>query len=71
MPSTTHRRRFLIAATAIVGLGAGAFGLALHYPALGPIAGSIAPQLYVDSVADAQIPQHGRFVLVDANSARL
>lgn len=71
MPSTTHRRRFLIAATAIVGFGAGAFGLALHYPALGPIAGSIAPQLYVDSVADAQIPQHGRFVLVDANSARL
>jgi murein L,D-transpeptidase YcbB/YkuD len=38
---------------------------------MGPIAGSIAPQLYVDSIAEAQIPQHGRFVLVDANSARL
>jgi murein L,D-transpeptidase YcbB/YkuD len=71
MTSTTHRRRFFLAAAAIVGLGAGAFGLALYYPAMGPIAGSIAPQLYVDSIAEAQIPQHGRFVLVDANSARL
>jgi murein L,D-transpeptidase YcbB/YkuD len=45
--------------------------VALFTPALGPIAGTIAPQLYVDSVAGAQIPLHGRFLLVDAASARL
>jgi murein L,D-transpeptidase YcbB/YkuD len=71
MASSTHNRRVLIAAAAILSLGAGAYGLARYYPPFGPIAGSIAPQLYVDSVADAQIPQHGRFLLVDANSARL
>jgi murein L,D-transpeptidase YcbB/YkuD len=40
-------------------------------PAFGPIAGSIAPQMYVESLPDAQIPLHGRYVLVDAASARL
>lgn len=68
---SSHNRRFLIAGAAILAVGAGAFGLAHFSPALGPIAGSVAPQLYVDSVAGAQIPQHGRYVLVDANSARL
>jgi len=67
----SHRRRFLIAGAAILAVGAGAFGLALFSPTLGPIAGTIAPQLYVDSVAGAQIPVHGPYVLVDANSARL
>jgi murein L,D-transpeptidase YcbB/YkuD len=67
----SHNRRYLIAGGAILTLAAGAFGLATFYPALGPIAGSIAPQLYVDSVAGAEIPLHGRYVLVDANSARL
>jgi murein L,D-transpeptidase YcbB/YkuD len=43
----------------------------MFYPALGPIAGTIAPQLYVDSLPGAQIPIHGRYVLVDAASARL
>ena len=64
-------RRFLIAGAAIFAMGAGAYALVRFDPALGPIAGSIAPQLYVDSVAGAQIPVQGRFVLVDATSARL
>ena len=64
-------RRFLIAGAAILAMGAGACALVLYEPALGPIAGTIAPQLYVDSVVGAQIPVHGRFVLVDATSARL
>ena len=38
---------------------------------LGPIEGTIAPQMYVDSLPDAQIPVQGRYVLVDAASARL
>ena len=67
----SHKRRFLIAGAAIFAIGAGAYGLARFDPAFGPIAGTIAPQLYVDSVAGAQIPLHGRFVLVDAASARL
>jgi murein L,D-transpeptidase YcbB/YkuD len=52
-------------------MAAAAYGLARFYPALGPIAGTITPQLYVDSLPNAQIPLHGRFVLVDAASARL
>src|SRR5437588_9756779 len=67
----SHKRRFLIAGAAILAIGAGAYGFARFDPAFGPIAGTIAPQLYVDSVAGAQIPLHGRFVLVDAASARL
>ena len=68
---TSHNRKFLIATAAILAMGASAFGFALYSPALGPIAGTIAPQLYVDSVAGAQIPVRGPYVLVDANSARL
>src|SRR5690242_3315920 len=68
---TSYNRRFLIAGAGILAVAAGAYGLARFYPALGPIMGTIAPQLYVDSVAGAQIPVHGRFVLVDAASARL
>jgi len=68
---SSHNRRYLIAGSAILLLVAGAYGLARFYPALGPVAGTIAPQLYVDSVAGAQIPVHGPYVLVDANSARL
>jgi murein L,D-transpeptidase YcbB/YkuD len=69
--TTSHNRRFLIAGAACLTLAAGAFGLARFYPALGPIAGTIAPQLYVDALPGAQIPVHGRYVLVDAASARL
>jgi len=68
---TSHGRRYLVAVVAVFAVGAGVFGLARFYPALGPIAGSIAPQLYVDSLPSAQIPIRGRFILVDAASARL
>ncbi|HET7281695.1 MAG TPA: L,D-transpeptidase family protein [Sphingomicrobium sp.] len=68
---TSINRRFLIAGAGILAVAAGVYGLASFSPALGPIAGSIAPQLYVDSVAGAQIPLHGPYVLVDAASARL
>jgi len=68
---TAHNRKYLIASAGVLGLGATAFGLAAYYPALGPIAGSIAPQFYVDSVSGAQIPARGHFLLVDAASARL
>ena len=69
--TTSHNRRFLVAGAALVAVGVAAYGVASYYPVLGPIAGAIAPQMYVDSVAGAQIPVHGRFVLVDAASARL
>jgi murein L,D-transpeptidase YcbB/YkuD len=71
MTATSHRRKYMIAAGASLGLAAAAFGLARFYPALGPIAGSIAPQLYVNSISGAQIPVQGQFLLVDAASARL
>jgi murein L,D-transpeptidase YcbB/YkuD len=68
---TSHNRRYKIAIAACLTAAAGAYGLARYYPALGPIAGTIAPQLYVDALPSAQIPLHGRYVLVDAASARL
>ena len=68
---TSYKRRYLIAGAATLAVGAGALGLASFYPSFGPIAGTIAPQLYVDSLPGAQIPIHGRYVLVDAASARL
>src|SRR3982751_6821600 len=68
---SSHRRRYWVAGAAILAMSAGAYAFERYYPALGPIAGAIAPQLYVDSVAGAQIPVQGRFVLVDAASARL
>jgi murein L,D-transpeptidase YcbB/YkuD len=49
----------------------GAYGLVRFYPALGPVAGTITPQLYVDLLPNAQIPTRGPYVLVDAASARL
>src|SRR4051794_33186460 len=67
----SHGRRYLIAGATLLVFGAGAVALAGFYPARGPIAGSIAPQLYVDSLPGTQIPEHGRYVLVDAASARL
>src|SRR6476619_6663694 len=66
-----HRRRYWIAGAAILAVGAGAVGLASFSPSLGPIAGTIAPQFYVDSLSGVQIPASGRYVLVDAASARL
>ena len=69
--STSHGRRYLIAGAGAIVVAVGAFGIASFYPALGPIEGTIAPQFYVDSLPGAQIPVHGRYVLVDAASARL
>jgi murein L,D-transpeptidase YcbB/YkuD len=70
--TTSYKRRYAIACAAILAVGAGAFAIASFFPGtFGPIEGTIAPQLYVDSVAGAQIPLHGPYVLVDANSARL
>ena len=69
---TSHRRRYLIAGALCLALAAAAYGLARFFlPVLGPIAGTIAPQLYVESLPGVQIPVRGRFVLVDAASARL
>jgi len=48
-----------------------AYALARFYPALGPIAGAVTPQLYVESLPGTDIPASGRYVLVDAASARL
>ncbi|HMJ05843.1 MAG TPA: L,D-transpeptidase family protein [Chthoniobacterales bacterium] len=71
MTAITSRRRYLVAGAACLALAAAGCGLALFYPALGPIAGTMVPQLYVDSLPNAQIPVQGRYVLVDAASARL
>lgn len=68
---TSLDRRYLIAGAAFVAVAASGYGLARFYPALGPIAGTLTPQLYVDSLPDAQIPVSGRYILVDAASARL
>jgi len=67
----SHNRRNMIATAAILAIILGAYGLARLDPPLGPIAATIAPQRYVESLTDRQIPQHGRYVLVDAASARL
>jgi murein L,D-transpeptidase YcbB/YkuD len=67
----SHKRRYVIAGALCLTLAVGAYAIELFYPALGPIAGSITPQRYVDSLPDVQIPLQGRFVLVDAASARL
>jgi murein L,D-transpeptidase YcbB/YkuD len=67
----SQNRKYVLAGAAILAVGAGAYGLGRYYPALGPIAGSIAPQMYVDWLPNAQIPVHGPYVLVDAASARL
>lgn len=68
---SSRSRKYVIAAAAILAMGGGGLWLAQSNGVLGPIAGSIAPQLYVDTVAGAKIPLHGPYVLVDANSARL
>ena len=55
----------------MIGVALAAYGLGTFLPAYGPIAGTIAPQSYVKALSDGQIPQRGRYVLVDAASARL
>ena len=71
MKKMAYSRRYSIALAGIFAAAAGAYAFAAYSPAFGPIAGSIAPQMYVDSLPGAQIPVHGRYVLVDAASARL
>jgi L,D-transpeptidase YcbB len=68
---TRHKRKYLIAGAITLTMAFGAYGLARFYPALGPIAGTVTPQLYVDSLPNTDIPDYGRYVLVDAASARL
>src|SRR5690349_6267628 len=68
---SSHQRRYLIAGAACLALGSIGFGALLVSPALGPVAGTMIPQLYVDTLPNAQIPVQGRYVLVDAASARL
>ncbi|MEO7602274.1 MAG: L,D-transpeptidase family protein [Sphingomicrobium sp.] len=69
---TSNKRRFLIAGAAILSVAAGAFVVGQFYPPLGPSAGTISPaQRYVDALGNGQIPMQGRYVLVDAASARL
>ena len=69
--TTAHNHKYLIGAAGFVALAVGAYEFALRYPPLGPIAGTIAPQRYVESLTNGQIPIRGRYVLVDAASARL
>ena len=68
---TSHSRRYLIGGAAIVAVALGAYGFAHLYPPLGPIMGTIAPQRYVESLTDGEFPERGRYILVDAASARL
>jgi murein L,D-transpeptidase YcbB/YkuD len=68
----SHNRRFLIVGAGIIAVAAGAYGIARLYPPLGPTAGTVSPaQNYVEALADGEIPTRGRYLLVDAASARL
>ena len=69
---TSHSRRYVIAVAAILLIAALAYGLGRIYPPVGPSSGAIAAaQGYVETVAGDEIPTSGRYVLVDAASARL
>jgi murein L,D-transpeptidase YcbB/YkuD len=69
---TSLKRKYLVAAGAVVTVALGAYGLGQLYPPLGPTAGTVSPaQRYVESLTDGEIPTRGRYVLVDAASARL
>ncbi len=72
MIARTHsNRKYWIASALVLALAGGGYAFASYSPAFGPIAGSIAPQMYVDTLPGAEIPLRGRYVLVDAASARL
>ena len=71
MAAISHRQKYMIAGAACFAMATGGYAFARYSPAFGPIAGTIAPQMYVDALPGAQIPLHGRYVLVDAASARL
>ena len=67
----SSNRRYAIVGAAIAAVALGAYGFGRYAPAIGPIAGAIVPTSYVQSLTDGKIPEHGRYVLVDAASARL
>jgi murein L,D-transpeptidase YcbB/YkuD len=69
--TSSHSRRYAIVGSAVVAVALGAYAFGQYSPAFGPIAGTIAPNAYVQSLTDGDMPQRGRFVLVDAASARL
>lgn len=69
---SSYGRRYVIAGAAILAVAIGAYGVGQFYPPDGPSAGTIArAQTYVEDLADGQIPSKGRYVLVDAASAKL
>jgi murein L,D-transpeptidase YcbB/YkuD len=55
----------------VLAMAVGAYALLRVFPPLGPIAGTVVPQIYVESLTDGRLPERGRLVLVDAASARL
>ena len=65
------KRKYWIAGGAVAAAALGAAALGLVYPVAGPIMGTLAPQAYVETIAEGDIPAKGPFVLVDAASARL
>src|SRR3954468_23022068 len=67
----SRNRRYWIAGAGFVALAAGACGFLYVYPPLGPLAATIVPQRYVEVLTDGDLPQRGRYILVDAASARL
>ena len=69
---TSPSRRYALAGAAILAVAAGAYGLGRLYPPVGPSSGAIAAaQDYVETIAGEEVPARGRYVLVDAASARL
>jgi L,D-transpeptidase YcbB len=74
-PRKSHGRTYLVGGAAILGLAAGIYGVARLHPPEGPSAGTIVPARPAQDQAgmpvDAQLPSSGRYVLVDAASARL
>jgi murein L,D-transpeptidase YcbB/YkuD len=61
----------MIAGAAALALAAGAYGIASINPPEGPVAGTVPGPGDVDVLAGGQVPPGGRYVLVDAASARL
>jgi murein L,D-transpeptidase YcbB/YkuD len=69
---TSQGGKYWLAGAAILAVAAAAFGLGSLYPPVGPTSGAIAAaQGYVENLAGEEIPASGRYVLVDAASARL
>ena len=53
---TSHSRKYAIALAACLTVAASVYGFARFSPAYGPIAGSITPQMYVDSLPERADP---------------